>query len=63
MCGRRCAQAAHVIVDTFIVKGAIESGIECHTCQTGYMVRNGLERIIEAFQPCSCIIVIAKLAI
>jgi hypothetical protein len=63
MCGRSCAQAAHVIVDTFIVKGAIESGIDRHTRQPGYMVRNGRECIIEVFQPCSCIIVIAKLAI
>jgi hypothetical protein len=63
MCSRRCAQAAHVVVDTFVVKGAIESGIKRHMCLPGYMVRNGLERIIEALQPCSCIIVIAKLAI
>ena len=39
MCSHRCAQAAHVIVDTFIVKGAIEFGIDRHTRQPWYMVR------------------------
>jgi hypothetical protein len=52
-----------VVVDAFVVQGAIKPRSDRHTRKPGYMICNRIERTVETFQSCAVIIVIAKLSV